>query len=84
MATLASNKWYQWYLHEVKSGKLVLPDYETNEDDELKIFYGELFCQVLDCVRAQKKYTAMNNLHTHLLTHDGIKLEKGLAGRRVK
>ncbi|KAF4177469.1 hypothetical protein CNMCM8694_002300 [Aspergillus lentulus] len=77
-------KWYQWYLREVESGKLVLPDYETNEDDELKIFYGELFCRVPDCVRAQKKYTATNNLRTHLLTHDGVKLEEGLVSGRVK
>ncbi|KAF7178038.1 hypothetical protein CNMCM7691_006696 [Aspergillus felis] len=83
MATLALNKWYQWYLREVESGKLVLPDYETNDDDELQIYYGELFCRVPDCVRAQKKYTSTNNLRTHLLTHDGVKLEKGLVGGRV-
>ncbi|KAF7164869.1 hypothetical protein CNMCM5623_009296 [Aspergillus felis] len=84
MATLAPNKWYQWYLREVETGKLVLPDYETNDDDELQIYYGELFCRVPDCVRAQKKYTSTNNLRTHLLTHDGVKLEQGLVGGRVK
>ncbi|GFF98314.1 conserved hypothetical protein [Aspergillus udagawae] len=47
------------------------------------IYYGELFCRVPDCVRAQKKYTSTNNLRTHLLTHDGVKLEKGLVGGRV-
>ncbi|KAL4779597.1 hypothetical protein BJX76DRAFT_361621 [Aspergillus varians] len=60
MANLALNKWYLWYLREVANGHLELPDYEENKDGSVKIYYGELFCRVPDCSKAQVR------IHNHL------------------
>ncbi|EAW22051.1 uncharacterized protein NFIA_036070 [Aspergillus fischeri NRRL 181] len=90
MASLATNtsnflfqKWYIRYLSEVADGRLELPPYEEREDGSIKIYYGELFCRVPDCSKSRKKYTATNNLRTHLETHGDIKLQEGNSGGRV-
>ncbi|CRG92923.1 hypothetical protein PISL3812_10004 [Talaromyces islandicus] len=84
MAALKTNKWYNFYLTEVEAGRLVLPPYEKNEDSSVKIYYGELFCRVEDCSKANRKFSATNNLHTHLKGHQGVKLTPENKGGRVK
>ncbi|EAW22711.1 uncharacterized protein NFIA_014010 [Aspergillus fischeri NRRL 181] len=57
MAALSTNsiqKWYNRYLSEVANGCLELPVYEKNDDGSIKIYYGELFCRVPDCSKAQE------------------------------
>ncbi|KAG2000758.1 hypothetical protein GB937_010865 [Aspergillus fischeri] len=83
MATLSTNKWYNRYLSEVANGCLELPVYEKNDDGSIKIYYGELFCCVPDCSKAQKKYTAINNLRTHIETHEDVELQEGNIGGRA-
>ncbi|KAL3430214.1 hypothetical protein BDV09DRAFT_26275 [Aspergillus tetrazonus] len=46
-------------------------------------FTTEVFCRVPDCSKATKKFSATNNLHTYIKTHDGMKLEEGNTGGRV-
>ncbi|KAL4998870.1 hypothetical protein BDV10DRAFT_193990 [Aspergillus recurvatus] len=79
MATLSKNKWYLWYLREVANGNLELPDYELNDNGCIILHYGEVFCRVPDCAKA----TRNNNLHTHIKSHEGMKLEGGNTGGRV-
>ncbi|KAA8646660.1 uncharacterized protein ATNIH1004_005335 [Aspergillus tanneri] len=80
MAALAKNKWYQWYLKEVSSGRLTLPTYEQ-ENNVIKIYYGERFCRVPDCAKAQKEYSATNNLRTHILSHETYTCPENSGGR---
>ncbi|THC87341.1 hypothetical protein EYZ11_013215 [Aspergillus tanneri] len=79
MAALAKNKWYQWYLKEVSSGRLTLPTYEQ-ENNVIKIYYGERFCRVPDCAKAQE-YSATNNLRTHILSHETYTCPENSGGR---
>ncbi|KAL4768413.1 hypothetical protein BDW60DRAFT_210960 [Aspergillus nidulans var. acristatus] len=83
MAALRRNKWYLWYLREAANGNLELPDYKLNDNNCIILHYGEVFCRVPDCSKATKKFSATNNLHTHIKTHDGMKLEEGNTGGRV-
>ncbi|KAL4887744.1 hypothetical protein BDV59DRAFT_189998 [Aspergillus ambiguus] len=70
MASIKSNKWYQWYLREVSAGRLELPAYSPDENRKITIHYGEVFCRVPDCSRAQHAYTSTNNLRTHVKSHE--------------
>ena len=36
-----------------------------------------------DMPQPKKRYTATNNLHTHIKSHEGVKLQEGNAGGRV-
>ncbi|KAK1147988.1 hypothetical protein N8T08_000504 [Aspergillus melleus] len=49
----------------------------------LIIYYGELFCRKEDCAKGQKKYTATNNLRTHLKAHENTSLAENNKGGRV-
>ncbi|KAL4934233.1 uncharacterized protein BDV17DRAFT_278553 [Aspergillus undulatus] len=79
MAALRGN----WYLREVGSGNLQLPAYEQNENWEIKIHYGEIFCRVEDCSKATHKYTATNNLRSHIASHGEHALPGGNLGGRA-
>ncbi|BCR92206.1 uncharacterized protein ACHE_80106S [Aspergillus chevalieri] len=57
MALLSSNKWYKGYLQKVANGSLELPAYDLNPDGTIKIYYGEVFCRVEDCSRAQARFS---------------------------
>ncbi|KAL4952213.1 hypothetical protein BDW69DRAFT_185671 [Aspergillus filifer] len=72
MATLSKNKWYQWYLREVEAGNLELPAYEKDKDDCLYFYYGEVFCRIPDCSRANHNYKTTNNLRSHVSSHAGV------------
>ncbi|KAI9034732.1 uncharacterized protein KD926_006351 [Aspergillus affinis] len=83
MAAISNNKWYQWYLRQVPLGLLELPAYEMDNKGHPVIHYGELFCRVQDCSKGQRKFTATNNLRTHLKSHNGITLDNEDKGGRV-
>ncbi|PYH93087.1 hypothetical protein BO71DRAFT_328512, partial [Aspergillus ellipticus CBS 707.79] len=72
-----------WYLREVANSHLELPDYELNSDRNIKVYYRELFCRKPECSKAQKKYTATNNLLTYLKTHTDLSMQKENSGGRV-
>ncbi|KAL4935059.1 hypothetical protein BDV06DRAFT_217707 [Aspergillus oleicola] len=80
MAALQSNKWYQWYLHEVANGNLELPVYELNNENKIKLYYGEIFCRIAECLKSIHKYTATNNLRTHIASHEEFALPGGNVG----
>ncbi|KAL4786397.1 hypothetical protein BJX76DRAFT_321254 [Aspergillus varians] len=83
MASLTANKWYQWYLRDTAAGRLQLPDYEVDGDDDVYLYYGETFCRVPDCSRAIHNYKYTNNLRTHMETHEDISLPAGNVGGRA-
>ncbi|KAB8212629.1 hypothetical protein BDV33DRAFT_186391 [Aspergillus novoparasiticus] len=83
MAALARNRYYQWYTRQVEAGLLELPEYEENQNGEAILYYGELFCRVEDCDKANKRFSATNNLRTHLEKHANITVVSGEKGGRV-
>ncbi|KAE8388261.1 hypothetical protein BDV23DRAFT_185621 [Aspergillus alliaceus] len=83
MAALARNRYYQWYLREVEAGQLELPEYDENEKGEIILYYGEVFCRVEDCDKANKRFSATNNLRTHLEKHISIDVVSGEKGGRA-
>ncbi|KAL4772404.1 hypothetical protein BDW60DRAFT_187954 [Aspergillus nidulans var. acristatus] len=62
---------------EVANRNLELPDYRETDQGNIYIYYGEVFCRVPEYAKSRHKYTAINNLCSHLETHKGIRLEGG-------
>ncbi|KAI9038647.1 uncharacterized protein KD926_010591 [Aspergillus affinis] len=83
MANISTNKWYAWYLRLVPTGRFTLPPYTTDSNGKIIIHYGEVFCRVEDCAKANHKYTATNNLRTHIKAHDGVPVDNDNKGGRV-
>ncbi|KAE8377486.1 hypothetical protein BDV26DRAFT_293090 [Aspergillus bertholletiae] len=56
---------------------------QLNQNGEAILYYGELFCRVQDCDKANKRFSATNNLRTHLEKHANITVVSGEKGGRV-
>ncbi|KAE8384443.1 hypothetical protein BDV23DRAFT_177034 [Aspergillus alliaceus] len=83
MASLAKNKWYVWYLREVSAGHIELPEYDKDKHGDIIIHYGEVFCQVPECSKSSKQFSATNNLRTHISSHSNIPVPSGDKGGRA-
>ncbi|KAJ5456093.1 uncharacterized protein N7458_003676 [Penicillium daleae] len=42
------------YLTNAQSGVLALPVYDRNENNEVIVYVGEVFCRVVDCEYSRK------------------------------
>ncbi|KAB8212649.1 hypothetical protein BDV33DRAFT_137647 [Aspergillus novoparasiticus] len=82
MASLAKNRYYNWYKIQVEAGSLELPAYEEDANGII-LYYGELFCRFEDCDKATKKFSSTNNLRTHLEKHESLEVPSGGEGGRV-
>ncbi|PYH99043.1 hypothetical protein BO71DRAFT_415769 [Aspergillus ellipticus CBS 707.79] len=79
MASLSTN----WYLRDTAAGRLQLPDYEIDDEGDIYLYYGEVFCRVPECSKANHNYKYTNNLRTHIETHDDVSLSAGNVGGRA-
>ncbi|KAL4914610.1 hypothetical protein BDW62DRAFT_204499 [Aspergillus aurantiobrunneus] len=78
MAFLSTN----WYLRDTEAGRLQLPEYELDEDNDIYLYYGEVACPTVQ-KPMYHNYKVTNNLRTHIETHDDVSLPQGTAGGRV-
>ncbi|GIJ91890.1 hypothetical protein Asppvi_010865 [Aspergillus pseudoviridinutans] len=71
---------YQQYL-DLGPEKLALPAYTNDENGNIILYAGEVFCRAQNCPKAKEAYSSLNNLKKHIQnTHDDLTVKASGGG----